>query len=134
MNLDKQLEIDNEQNSEETCDIQEALEMEIDEDDIHAYIVDENDNEIGFILIDENGNEQEYYYVDLSEYDVVSEEKSDTTNSSDDDFDLGITREGVAEATADVNAIYKDGIELVAELKGAFDDISEEMNFLKKKR
>ena len=109
--------------------------MEIEEGDIHAYLVDEDNNEIGFVLLDEDGNEQEYYYVDMDDYEVISEEETKVVRASDgEEFDLGITREGVAEATADVNAIYKDGVELAAELKGAFDDIAEEMSFLKKKR
>lgn len=115
---------------------EELIEMEIEEGDISAYLVDEDDNEIGFILTDEDGNEQEYYYVDMSEYEIVSEEDETRVVRAEDgeEFDLGITREGVAEATADVNAIYKDGVELAAELKGAFDDIAEGMSFLKKKR
>ncbi len=114
---------------------EEVIEMEIEEGDIYAYLVDEDDNEIGFILLDENGEEQEYYYVDMDEYEIVSEESTKVERASDgEEFDLGITREGIAEATADVNAIYKDGVELAAELKGAFDDISEEMSFLKKKK
>ncbi len=114
---------------------EEVIEMEIEEGDIYAYLVDEDDNEIGFVLLDENGEEQEYYYVDMNEYEIVSEESTKVERASDgEEFDLGITREGIAEATADVNAIYKDGVELAAELKGAFDDISEEMSFLKKKK
>ncbi len=114
---------------------EEVIEMEIEEGDIYAYLVDEDDNEIGFVLLDENGEEQEYYYVDMDEYEIVSEESTKVERASDgEEFDLGITREGIAEATADVNAIYKDGVELAAELKGAFDDISEEMSFLKKKK
>lgn len=121
---------------EDSHDLEEELiEMEIEEGDIHAYLMDEDDNEIGFVLLDEDGNEQEYYYVDMDDYEVISEEETKVVRASDgEEFDLGITREGVAEATADVNAIYKDGVELAAELKGAFDDIAEEMSFLKKKR
>ncbi len=101
----------------------ERLEMEIDEDDIYAYIVDENDREIGFILLDENGEEQEFYYAD-----------DEQEGSSDNEFDLGISREGVAAATADMNAIYRDGAQVAAELKSTFDEISESLNFLKKKK
>ncbi len=50
---------------EEVDDLEsEVIEMEIEDGDIYAMIVDEDDNEIGFILLDEDGNEQEYYYVD----------------------------------------------------------------------
>ncbi len=113
----------------------EAIEMEIEEGDIYAVIVDEDDNEIGFILLDEDGNEQEYYFV---EDDSLEDEDGDDGTtviraSDEEEFDLGITREGVAEATADMNAIYKDGVAIAAELKDAFDDITSGFDFLKKK-
>ena len=40
-----------------------------------------------------------------------------------DEYDLGITREGVSEATADLNAIAKEGAATAKELKEAYDDI-----------
>lgn len=116
---------------EEVDDIEsEVIEMEIEDGDIYAMIVDEDDNEIGFILLDEDGNEQEYYYVDEDDDDEgVRVERA----SDGDEFDLGISREGVAAATADVNAIYKDGIQVAAELKDTFSEITDSLNFLKKK-
>lgn len=45
--------------------------------------------------------------------------------NDDGEYDLGITREGVEEATHDMNAIYHESVETIAELKGAFDDIKE---------
>lgn len=108
----------------------EVIEMEIEDGDIYAMIVDEHDNEIGFILLDEDGNEQEYYYVDEdNDGDGLRVERA----SDGDEFDLGISREGVAAATADVNAIYKDGMQVAAELKGTFDDIADSLSFLKKR-
>lgn len=107
---------------------EELYEIEVAEDDIYAYIVDEGDNEIGFILLDENGEEQEYYYAD----DETEGDAADVP-AKDDEYDFGITREGVAEATSDMNAIYKDGVEIAAEFKGAFDDIMDGLSFLKKK-
>lgn len=104
---------------------EELYEIEVAEDDIYAYIVDEDDNEIGFILLDENGEEQEYYYAD--------DDTEGDAPTKDDEYDFGITREGVAEATSDMNAIYKDGVEIAAEFKGAFDDIMDGLSFLKKK-
>lgn len=109
----------------------ELYEVELDEDDIYAYIVDEDDNEIGFILLNENGEEEEYYYAD-DEYEVIEEVVS-SKDDDDDEFDLGITREGVAQTTSDLNAIYKDGVEVATELKSAFDDITSGLDFLKKK-
>ena len=49
---------------------EEVIEMEIEEGDIYAYLVDEDDNEVGFILIDENGDKQQYYYVDMDKYEL----------------------------------------------------------------
>ena len=57
--------------------------------------------------------------------------------NDDGEYDLGITREGVKEATADMNTIYHEGVETIAELKEAFDDINESLHldsFLGKKR
>ena len=53
---------------------------------------------------------------------------------AEDDFDLGITREDVTEAAADLNVIAREGAETVAELKEAYDDIMGSLGFLKKKR
>lgn len=120
---------------------QEVIEMEVEEGDIYAYLVDEDENEIGFVLLGENGEEQEYYYINMDEYEFVDgedgEAKGEHTKviraSDEEEFDLGITREGIAEATADMNAIYKDGSEVAAELKDAMNDISESLSFMKKR-
>lgn len=115
---------------------EELYEIEVDEDDIYAYIVDEDDNEIGFILLNENGEEEEYYYAE-GEFEDAGEAPAKSVESraksSDDEFDLGITREGVADTTADLNAIYKDGVAVASELKSTFDDITAGFDFLKKK-
>ena len=101
--------------------------VELDEDDIVRYLEDEDGNRIGFVLM-EDGEECEYLYV---------EEDGDGASGDDEDnpYDLGITKEGVAEATNDMNAIYKDGIAVAAELKDAFDDIKSafDFSFLKQK-
>lgn len=116
---------------EEPEEESEIIEMEIEDGDVHAVIVDEFDNEIGFILLDEDGNEVEYYYVDEdNDDDGVRVERT----SDGDEFDLGISREGVAAATKDVNAIYKDGMAVASELKGTFDEIADSLSFLKKKK
>ena len=80
---------------------------------------DEDGDVIGFVLM-EDGEEAEYYYV---------EEDEEEAEEEDNPYDLGITKEGVAEATNDMNAIYKDGIAVAAELKGAFDDIKSALDF-----
>ena len=89
------------------------------DDDIVRYIEDEDGDVIGFVLM-EDGEEAEYYYV---------EEDEEEAEEEDNPYDLGITKEGVAEATNDMNAIYKDGIAVAAELKGAFDDIKSALDF-----
>ena len=47
-----------------------------------------------------------------------------------DENDLNISREGVKEATADLNAIAKEGAETAKELKEAYDDIMDNFGFL----
>lgn len=51
-----------------------------------------------------------------------------------DDFDLGFTRKDVAETTADLNAIAKEGAETAKELKEAYDDIMDSLGFLVPKK
>lgn len=106
----------------------EVVELELNDDDIVRYIVNKDDEEIGFVLL-EDGEEVEYYYVE-DEDEILDEGDDD-----DNEFDLGITKEGVAAATSDMNAIYKDGVAVAAELKDAFDDIKGalDFSFLKKK-
>ena len=100
----------------------ETVEIEYSEDDIEAYIVDEDDNEIGFILLDEDGNEIEYYYDD-------DEEAAKGESDEDNPYDLGITREGVAEATSDMNDFYRDGVAIAVDLKDALSEIKEAFDF-----
>ena len=113
---------DSENVVEEEAEKYETVEIEYSEDDIEAYIVDEDDNEIGFILLDEDGNEIEYYYDDDEE---AAEGESDEGNP----YDLGITREGVAEATSDMNDIYRDGVAIAVDLKDALSEIKEALDF-----
>ena len=109
----------------------EVIEMEIEEGDIEAYIVDEDGNEIGFVLI-EDGKEVEYYFVDDDE--ELDDADATVMRASDEkEFDLGLTRETIKEVTSDMNSIYQDSKEVVDELKEALDDISDSLH-LKKKR
>lgn len=105
------LEEEEEEDEEEYIEV----ELEIDEDDIESYLLDEDGNEIGFTMLDEDGNEVEYFYVE--------DDEEEGEDEDDNEFDLGITKEGVAQATSDINSIYKDGVAVATELKGAFDDI-----------
>lgn len=102
----------------------EVVELELSDDDIQCYLEDEEGNEIGFVLLDEEGNEVEYFYVESD-----ADDDGEGADEEDNEFDLGITKEGVAQATGDVNAIYKDGIAVAGELKAAFDDIKDAFNF-----
>lgn len=128
---------------------EEVIEMEIEDGDIYAYLVDEDDNEIGFVLLDEDGNEQEYYYVDMSEYEFVDEvdgagatgaqgagegETRVVRAEDGEQFDIGLSREAIAEATDDINAIYKEGAAVAAELKDALGDISQTFGGSKRRR
>lgn len=114
---------------------EEIIEMEVEDADIHAYLVDEDDNEIGFVLLDENGDEQEYYYVDEDEDEDDDDDPHTKVVRAEDgeEFDLGITREGIAEATADMNVVYKEGAEVIGELKDTMAEIGESLSFLKKR-
>ena len=107
---------------DEEAEAYETVEIEYSEDDIEAYIVDEDDNEIGLILLDEDGNEVEYYYDD-------DEEAAEGESDEDNPYDLGITREGVAEATSDMNDIYRDGVAIAVDLKDALSEIKEALDF-----
>ena len=113
---------DSEDEEAEEDEAYETVEIEYSEDDIEAYIVDEDDNEIGFILLDEDGNEVEYYYDD-------DEEAAEGESDEDNLYDLGITREGVAEATSDMNDIYRDGVAIAVDLKDALSEIKEALDF-----
>ena len=58
------------------------------------------------------------------------EEGGKKLKEKSDEYDLGITREGVSEATADLNAIAKEGAATAKELKEAYDDIMDSFGFL----
>ncbi len=64
----------------------------------------------------------------------VATEQAGKAKAKADDMDLGITREGVAEMTSDLNAIAKEGAETAKELKEAYDDIMDNFGFLVPKK
>lgn len=111
----------------------EVIEMEIEDGDIYAVIVDEDDNEIGFILLDDDGNQQEYYYVeDDDQEDEDGEAGVEVIRASDEkEFDLNISRDGVTEATKDMNEVYREGAQVVGEFKSVADEIKASFDFLK---
>ena len=101
----------------------EVVELELSDDDIVRYLEDEQGNRIGFVIM-EDGEEAEYLYVEDDE-----DEGEDVGGEVVDDGSLGITRDGVQQATDDMNAIFKDGVKMAAEFKGAFDDIKSALDF-----
>ena len=172
----------------------EVLELEVSEEDIIYRIVDENDVEIGFAVM-EDGEEVEYYYDEVEVEEVkeaapqakpaaktepeepeepkergylykmasiaghsadktrkkaevqidkvrgVAEKQVDKATEAveaggkklkqkREETDLGITREDIAETTADLNVIAKEGAETAKELKAAYDDIMDSFGFL----
>ena len=177
----------------------EVVEMEVDEDAIDHYLYDDAGNEIGFVIL-EDGFEVECYYQEddadeadeaVSALEAALDEGLEQTRVPEperaedhgylykmasiaghkgnqarkkaevqldkvrskaevgvdkateavesggkklkekaDDMDLGITREGVRETTADLNAIAKEGAETAKELKEAYDDIMDSFGFL----
>lgn len=169
----------------------EIEEVEISDDDILYYLVDEEGNEVGFV-IEEDGAEVECYYEGFEdiEFEVIEETAANPSEADDgkeepgylyklasiagheggkarekaeksldkmrgkaevqakkakeaateqakkakskaDEFDLGITREGVTEMTQDLNAVAKEGLDTARELKEAYDDIMGTFDFLK---
>ena len=111
----------------------EEVELEFSEEDIVCYLVDEDDNEIGFILLDDDGNQQEYYYVtDDDQEDEDGEAGVEVIRASDEkEFDLNISRDGVTEATKDMNEVYREGAQVVGEFKSVADEIKASFDFLK---
>ena len=99
----------------------EVVELELSDDDIVRYLEDEQGRRIGFVIM-EDGEEAEYLYVE-------DDEDEEVAGDAVDDGSLGITRDGVQQATDDMNAIFKDGVKMAAEFKGAFDDIKSALDF-----
>ena len=74
----------------------EVVELELSDDDIVRYLEDDQGNRIGFVIM-EDGEEAEYLYVE-------DDEDEDADGEVADDGSLGITRDGVQQATDDMNA------------------------------
>ncbi len=117
----------------------ELVELELSEEDIVRYIEDEEGGRIGFVVL-EDGEEVEYLLVDDDADDAddqgVADDAASAAHRDDsesvevsEDGSLGITRDGVQQATDDMNAIFKDGVKVAAEMKGAFDDIKSALDF-----
>ena len=110
----------------------EVIELEIDEDDIEYYIVDEDDNEIGFAVLDDDGNPVEYYYDEGEEPLHGSEGDGKGSAKEKRDSEVLFTREEIAQTTSDLNAVYHEGKDTIDELKETYEDIMSGFDFLRK--
>lgn len=126
----------------------DTIELEISEDDIIRYLHDDAGNEIGLVVL-EGGKEVEYLYAEDDEdgTEDVSEGDSQATPLKDGQVmreDAQVSQDGatsesteseeisykkVQSATDDMNAIFKDGVKVASEFKGAYDDIKEALDF-----
>ena len=64
----------------------------------------------------------------------VATEQAGRAKAKADESDIDLSREGLKETTADLNAIAKEGAETAKELKEAYDDIMENFGFLVPKK
>lgn len=109
---------------------EELYELEFSEDDVVAYLEDEDGNEVGVVVM-EDGEEVEYYYADEEGVEYVAVDDASSSASGEvGDYAKGITREKVAETTADMNAIFKETVAVGTELKDAFGDIKDSFDAL----
>lgn len=67
--------------------------------------------------------------VEESAGETETREDSLSEEEEENEFDPGISREGVQRATDDMNAIYKTGASTVAEIAGAVNDIKSAFDF-----
>ena len=132
---------DTEDDEEDDDEGELLVEMEINDDDILYYLVDEDDNEIGFAIM-EDGKEVEYYYVD-EEIDVAADADADdaepaaenapaaAADEKEDDKDGALfTAEEIADFKDDVVELLKDGASIAKDLKSTYDEFSEALDFL----
>lgn len=94
----------------------EVQTIEVAEKDIYAYLYDENDKEIGFSVLDDDGEEIKYFY-------PRSKSKSSASLSADE----------IKQATGDLNDIYKEGRDVLGDLKDAVLDIQSSFKEIVKK-
>lgn len=129
---------------------EETIELELSEDDIVRYITDDAGREVGIVVL-EDGKEVEYLYAeDDNDASAAPDDESGSTAPSDEsgaaepavadssedaESDAApaeseeISYKAVQGATDDMNAIFKDGVKVASEFKGAYDDIKEALNF-----
>lgn len=62
------------------------------------------------------------------------EKGSEKIKTKSEENELGITREGVSQATEDLNVIAKEGAATIKELKGTYDELMDSFGFLVPKK
>jgi hypothetical protein len=67
---------------------EETVEIEIDEESIVGYLVDEDDNEVGVLYVNEKGEEVELYYDDCEQVQIADEGDEDVTDGDEVDEDV----------------------------------------------
>lgn len=115
---------------EEILDDPERVDEDDVLDEVLVEVFDEDELEDDLAEDEEDLDEEEYgegEYDDEEEEEL--EEAADEILEEDDEFDLGITKERVAEATNDFNDIYREGAAAAKELKEAYDDIRSAFDF-----
>ena len=109
---------------DETTVGEDEYAIEFTEEDVVAYLVDEDDVEIGVVLLDEDGNEVEYIY--------EGEVREITTSAEGIEI---FSKEELKETATGMVDVVKDGAAVVMDLKDALSEITESFNlksFLKK--
>lgn len=67
---------------------EETVEIEIDEESIVGYLVDEDDNEVGVLYVNEKGEEVELYYDDCEQVQIADEADEDEADGDEGDEDV----------------------------------------------
>ncbi len=100
-------------------DEEELYELEFSEDSVVAYLEDEDGIEIGVVVL-EDDREVEYYYAEED----IEYGSSGTHTSRAEDVAPGMSYQDIADTTANLNAVFKEGVLVKNELKEAFSDIT----------
>lgn len=86
--------------------------VEFNEDEIYAYLYDEQGREIGFSVINDDDEEVEYYYTD---------DEIRRTNDKSRQKDI----ENVERVKKDLNKMYHENKDVIDGVKDAITDINE---------
>ncbi len=102
----------------------EVVEMEISEDQILYYLIDEDDNEVGFV-IEEDGAEVECYYegFDATDFEVIEEETAsqpapENTSADEEDEEPGYLYKMASIAGHEGNKVRKKAEKKLDKVRG----------------